>query len=136
MKNTYRLLGIEWDHDSIPRERPRFVDKKDVEIYEVERNLFDLEVYERRIDITTLFTDTKDNIKGVIDKMEECDVVYINVDYEPFSCADDVISFFCLRVLQVISFVETSIDRQTLRIMASERIKEACLNKWDELHSA
>ena len=136
MKNTYKLLGVEWDHDLIPKEMPLFVNKKKVENYAVERNLFDLEVYERCIDITTLFTDTKENIKGFIDEMRECDVVYINVDYEPFSRADDVISFFCLRVLQAIAFVESNLDRQSLYIMASEQIKEDCSKKWNELHTA
>ena len=52
MKSTYKLLGLEWDHAPLPQECPAFSTEKEVQNWNVDRNLFDLQIYEDGVPVT------------------------------------------------------------------------------------
>ena len=132
MKSTYKLLGVEWDHGSIPQNLPIFTECKKIESYTTNRNLFDLVKYERRIDISEIFSSSPDKLKAMSNAVEECDFVYINIDYEPSSYAIDVRSFYYVRVLQAIAYFENNLNNKTIMVMGSELAREECRKKWND----
>ena len=83
MKSTYKLLGVEWAHHPLPRYLPIFVDDRIIEHYSTERNLFDLEKYERRIDISEVFSGNSLLPYNILNEVKNCDSVYVRIDYEP-----------------------------------------------------
>ena len=54
MKSTYKLLGVLWDHRDLPRKLPDFSQPFPVSNYHEEYNLFDIEVYMRRISVSEM----------------------------------------------------------------------------------
>ena len=46
MKSTYKLLGLEWDHAPLPQECPAFSTEKEVQNWNVDRNLLFRKVVE------------------------------------------------------------------------------------------
>jgi len=134
MKSTYKLLGVEWDHHPLPRYLPRFVRDSDrtIEHYSVERNLFDLEKYERRIDVSNVFSVDSLLPYNIIKKVKKCDCVYVRIDYEPTVAAIDMIDFYYLRVLQVIAFFENNLEDVEIVVIASNQAQEHCCRKFEK----
>ena len=132
MNSTYKLLGVEWDHEPLPKKLPVFTRSKMIESYTTDRNLFDLVRYERRIDISDVFSGSVDKLKAMIDDVKECDVIYINIDYEPASQSIDVLSFYYLRVLQTIAYFENNLNDKTILVMCSKLAEEECRKKWKD----
>lgn len=132
MNSTYKLLGVEWDHGTLPRKMPTFSVNKTIEPYTTERNLFDLVNYERRIDISDVFSSSADGLKMMVEDVKECDAVYINIDYEPVSRAIDVRSYYYLRVLQAIAYFEDNLNNKPIMVMGSVLAKEECKKKWKD----
>ncbi|MCR5587285.1 MAG: hypothetical protein K6F77_07125 [Lachnospiraceae bacterium] len=132
MISTYKLLGVEWDHAPLPLNFPIFTENRMIESYTADRNLFDLVKYERRVNISEIFSSSPDKLKTMSDAVKECDAVYINIDYEPFSHAKDIRSFYYLRVLQAIAYFENSLNNKTIMVMGSELAKEECREKWND----
>ncbi len=130
MKSTYKLLGVEWDHYPLPTQIPEFTEKKDVENYMVERTLFDLKTYERSIDVSEVLSSSLDACSFIIKQVSECDCVYLNIDYEPLSTAKDVQSFYYLRVLQAIAYLEDSLNDTRIKIVATDRARRKCISVW------
>lgn len=131
MNSTYKLLGVEWDHRPLPQNCPTFTENKPIEPYSTDRNLFDLFKYERRVDISEILSSKADKLKTIIDTVKECDSIYINIDYEPYSQSIDVRSYYYLRVLQAIAYFENNLDDKTVFVMGTESAKEECRKKWD-----
>ena len=130
MKSTYKLLGVEWDHSPLPLICPDFIEYKSIEPYSAERNVFDMVKYERRIDISEILSSSSDNLEAIVNAVKECDSIYINIDYEPYSKSIDVHSFYYLRVLQVIAYFENNLDNNTILVMGSEVARRKCREKW------
>lgn len=65
MKSTYKLLGLEWDHAPLPQECPAFSTEKEVQNWNVDRNLFDLQIYERQLLISELMSAEKRTWSGI-----------------------------------------------------------------------
>ena len=106
MKSTYKLLGVQWDHKSLPCALPIFVQNREIQDYCVERNLFDLNSYERQVRLTEILkTEDEKSVNRIIEKLNECDYVYINVDYVPIYRAKEIIDFYALRILQIYAFM-------------------------------
>lgn len=132
MKSTYKLLGVEWDHHPLPRYLPNFVDDKIIEHYSTEQNIFDIEKYERRIDISEVLSGNSLLPYNIRDKVKNCDSVYIRIDYEPEETSVDVIEFFYLRVLQVVAFFEKNLEDVSIFMIASKKAQEYCRHKYAE----
>ena len=73
MKSTYKLLGVKWDHYPLPKNLPTFVENKEVEHYLIDRNLFDLERYERRVNLTEILSKDDNLPYDVAENVRECD---------------------------------------------------------------
>ena len=134
MKKSYKLLGVEWDHYKLPYKLPIFIEKRNVADYSLDYNLFDLEQYERCVNISEVLSSTPDLLMEVIDKIKNCDCIYINIDYEPVNTSRDVISFYYLRVIQAIAFFETNLEENKIVVMSSQQAKKMCLEKWNDLY--
>ena len=127
MKSTYKLLGVQWDHGSLPEQYPEIIGDLIVPDWNEERNLFDLSCYVRQIPYTELMA-AKD-IEGVgliIDHVRDCDKVYINVDYEPLNNSDIIIEFYALRLLQIYEYVNQQLGSVPVGLISSERIAKRC----------
>ena len=131
MKSTYKLLGLHWDHHPIPERFPVFVENKCIEKYLVDRNLLDYQTYERRVDISEMFTCNKEQLLTIASKMKVCDGLYLNVDYAPESRARVVREFFSLRLLQAVAFLERN-TKKDVKVIAPNEIKHECFAKWTE----
>lgn len=132
MKSTYKLLGVEWDHHPLPRYLPTFVDDRIIEHYSTERNLFDLKKYERRIDISEVFSGNSLLPYNILNEVKNCDSVYVRIDYEPEATSVDVLEFFYLRVLQVVAFFENNLEDVSVFVIASRKAQEYCCRKYEE----
>lgn len=132
MKSTYIILGIEWDRKPLPSHIPKFVEKMAVDDYSISKNLLDYEKYERKIDISELLSNESEELEKALEKVKDCDILHINIDYEPRDNTKDVILFYGLRVLQIYSFIDDKLKNTYVDIMASERIKNICEKYWKE----
>ena len=136
MKSTYKLLGVKWDHYPLPKNLPTFVENKEVEHYLIDRNLFDLERYERRVNLTEILSKDDNLPYDVAENVRECDCVYLKLDYEPTSPAREVKDFYSLRVLQIIAFFQNNLEKVPFVVMASNQAKEDLSKKYDEMKCA
>lgn len=133
MKSTYKLLGVEWDHYPLPIYLPPLAECGNIEHFSVERNLFDLTSYKRRIDITDVLSHSGGLPYDIVEKVCNCDCIYLRLDYEPSSAAVDARSFYCLRVLQIIAFFENNLVEVPIFIEASDAMWEKCKLKYEEM---
>ncbi len=131
MKSTYKLLGVEWDHAPLPTTKPIFSENKVVEPYTTKRNLFDLDKYERKIDLSDIFSSSTEELITMINTVKYCDSIYLNIDYEPSSQSNDIRSFYYLRILQVIAYFEEKLTDKNVMVLGSESAKEGCLKIWN-----
>ncbi len=138
MKSTYKLLGLEWDHAPLPQECPAFEAEKKVQNWNVDRNLFDLQIHERQLLISELLSaEKKEAVRYIVEHVKDCDAVFIKLDYEPASDAEAVTKFYVLRLLQIFEFVRTELPAQVLvAIIGSERIQNLCRELLLEKQSA
>ena len=138
MKRTYKLLGLEWDHAPLPQECPAFSTEKEVQNWNVDRDLFDLQIYERQLLISELMSAEKKNmVRHMLEYVKDCDSVFIKLDYEPASEAEAVIKFYVLRLLQIFEFVRTELPIQTqVIIIGSTKIMNLCREMLLEKQSA
>lgn len=133
MKSTYKLLGVKWDHYPLPKNLPTFVENKEVEHYLIDRNLFDLELYERSVNISEVFSKDDSLPYSIVENVRDCDCVYLKLNYEPTVTARDVNGFYCLRVLQVIAFFENNLGKIPLVVIASTQMEEKLRKKFYEM---
>lgn len=112
MKSSYLLLGAIWDrmrgcNKMIPKTRR---DINDVENFEVEENLFDAEKYERKISLSTFLTCQNEvERKQLAEKITNCDIVYLVVDYSFKSLPPVIINFLKKRTSQVYFWLQKSL---------------------------
>lgn len=125
MKQTYKLLGIEWDHAPLPAECPVFIPNQEIQDWRKDRNLFDLEEYQRSITISEIMAaNSLDALVPFLKSVKGCDQVIIMLDYEPKTHAPDVVSFFALRVLQMYEYVRQRLYGVPVYLMGSDQMKD------------
>lgn len=85
-------------------------DINDVENFEVEENLFDAEKYERKISLSTFLTCQNEvERKQLAEKITNCDIVYLVVDYSFKSLPPVIINFLKKRTSQVYFWLQKSL---------------------------
>ena len=126
MKSTYKLLGVEWDHAPLPDYLPEFEAIRSIPNYTAERNLFDLDVYERRVDATELLSTSNEERREIVEWLAPCDYVFLSINYEPTADLQDVELFFYLRIFQCICFLQNNMDGPVLKLMGTDNARRKC----------
>ena len=104
-----------------------FIPNQEIQDWRKDRNLFDLEKYQRSIAISEIMTaNSMDELAPFLKSVRGCDQVIIMLDYEPKTHAPDVISFFALRVLQMYEYVCQKLYGVPVYFMGSDRMKDYC----------
>ncbi len=103
MKRSYLLIGSLWDQMPIPEVSPVCVPFDELVMEADERDcIFDMVSRRRFVRISKLLScDTPENIASIISSLQECETVYILLDYYPNSKNPTIASFFKLRCLQI-----------------------------------
>ena len=70
------------------------------------------------------------SVNRIIEKLNECDYVYINVDYVPIYRAKEIIDFYALRILQIYAFMCNSLPNQKVAFMCNEKTREILTAFW------
>lgn len=58
MKSTYKLLGVEWDQLPVSDCMPIIVPKSEIQDYKIDRNIFDLQSFNRQILLTEILSNS------------------------------------------------------------------------------
>lgn len=129
MKRSYKLLGVEWDHAPLPKECPVFIAERDIQNWREERNLFDLEKYQRLIPVSEILSiKSLDELEPVIKSVKDCDQVVIELDYEPKTQASIIVTFYTLRVMQMYKYFQQKLEGIPVCFAGSDRMKIQCEN--------
>ena len=126
MKRTYKLLGVEWDHEPLPSSCPVFTKEGDAPNWREERTIFDIAEYCREICISELLSLKKKDIARIIEKIRECDRVYIVLDYEPGTEGEIAMAFYVLRFLQIFGYLQRQLPETKMQVIGSPRIRTKC----------
>lgn len=120
MKSTYRLLSIYLDRKPIPVDPPVIGDlsKLDpVQNISEEYNLFDLQVYQRKIDGSILLSsDDYSFVTNIMDQHPWCGRIYIVLDYT--TKATVAVTLYVKRILQVVRMLQDRYPQKQFMIVA------------------
>ena len=122
MKKSYKLLGVIWDQLPITSSNPCVVEYDSfIEDYQADFNLFDVETYKRKINISEILEIEKETaLQNIIKKLSRCDEVYILLDYIPQYSYNAVNEFYQKRIIQIFSYFTKVLHNSKVFFMVKE----------------
>jgi len=124
MKSTYKLLGLLWDHQPVSTVWPDISGVIEVQDYSEEYNLFDLERYRREVKLSTVLSLEKtEEVDDIVCRLQECDEVYLNVDYMPECDSKIVNAFFGKRLMQIYGYIRKRLPACVKFIIETGEVK-------------
>lgn len=119
MKSTYYLIGTPWDGKPVSGRAP-VIAPFDPTITETggDDNLFDLKERRRILRVSDLLSCNDDQqVEHLIDSVADCRTIYIAIDWHPRTTNPTIISFFQLRVRQVLCTISNYLLSATVKLM-------------------
>lgn len=104
MKKSYRLLGALWDQIPEIKFFPSIIKKNLLHVnnYDISYNLFDSELYERKISLRKLLQcENKNSLDAIMKMLKPCKKIYLVLDYEPTYKTAIINQFLHKRILQI-----------------------------------
>lgn len=133
MKSTYYLVGAPWDGKPVTGRAP-VVAPFDPTVNEAgaEDNLFDLNGRRRFLRISELLScNDGQQVERLINSVADCQAVYVALDWYPHTSNPTIVSFFQLRVKQVLYVISDYLPCASVQLMevdeATWRLPTRCL---------
>ena len=105
--SRYKLLGEFWDgveYDNNPKLTKRNIDN--IIYYSSNKSLLDYDLYKRKINLSELLSiNSVEKMDEIISKIENCDEVFIEIDYIPKYNNTIIMDFYNKRKNQIYSYI-------------------------------
>jgi|GEM_PF-1695962 len=125
MNKNYKLLGVIWDHRPVSdkildtdvikdeKELPYVYDSVGIQDYKKKRNLFDLRIYRRKVNLSEILQkESITDVDEIIYSLRNCDEVYLHIDYIPKCESRTVRVFFLKRLNQIYAYIREKLRKE------------------------
>ena len=118
MKKSYKIFGIFWDRLNVDNDFTITNENVLVLNHTVEENLIDLGgYYARKIDFSELLKiENESDFSNIIKDVQNCDTIYINIDYMPHNLNDTVKDFLKLRLSQIVYRIRLELPNVSIKV--------------------
>ncbi len=118
MKKSYKIFGIFWDRLNVDNDFTITNENVLVLNHTVEENLMDLGgYYARKIDFSELLKiENESDFSNIIKDVQNCDTIYINIDYMPHNLNDTVKDFLKLRLSQIVYRIRLELPNVSIKV--------------------
>lgn len=109
--SRYKLLGEFWDgveYDNNPKLTKRNIDN--IIYYSSNKSLLDYDLYKRKINLSELLSiNSVEEMDEIISKIENCDEVFIEIDYIPKYNNTIIMDFYNKRKNQIYNYIRNKL---------------------------
>ena len=131
-RKGFKLFGMYWNSRNIGKNYkpiPLTISEKIIEDYKVSFNFFDINTnYCRKIDLMELMNvNNEEEISNIIEEIEPCDTIFININYIPNNLNFIVKKFFRSRIEKIFSAIKNVYYDKEIILLVSETKTEEIL---------
>ena len=118
MKKSYKIFGIFWDRLNVDNDFTITNENVLVLNHTVEENLIDLGgYYARKIDFSELLKiENESDFSNIIKDVQNCNTIYINIDYMPHNLNDTFKDFLKLRLSQIVYRIRLELPNVSIKV--------------------